>query len=112
MFLSSRAFNCQQAISFIFWSVIQTRTQNLLINQTDVQGGGGKGCLPIPPPKKNILECRKTMPVNILNIMQEGLSEIFFEEYGFKSLLRTHPGDLTCYQNKLGNFICTYSSVL
>jgi len=31
------------------------------------------------------------------------LSEIFFEEYGFKSLLRTHTGDLTCYQNKLEN---------
>ncbi len=24
-----------------------------------------------------------------------------FEEYGFKSLLRTHPGDLSCYRNKI-----------
>ena len=34
--------------------------------------------------------------------VKEGLSEIFFEEYGFKSLFRTHAGDLSCYQNKLG----------
>jgi len=42
-----------------------------------------------------------TEPYNNFSSIQEGLSEIFFEEYGFKSLLRTHAGDLSCYQNKL-----------
>jgi len=44
-----------------------------------------------------------TEPYFNFSSIQEGLSEIFFEEYGFKSLLRTHPGDLSCYQNKLEN---------
>ena len=33
-------------------------------------------------------------------LFQEGLSEMFFEEFGFSSLLRTHPADLSSYQNK------------
>lgn len=33
--------------------------------------------------------------------IKEGLSEILFEEYGFKSIFRTNPADLSCYKNKL-----------
>ena len=32
--------------------------------------------------------------------IREGLSEILFEEYQFASILRTNPGDLSCYNNK------------
>ena len=32
--------------------------------------------------------------------IREGLSEILFEEYQFASILRTNPGDLSCYHNK------------
>ena len=35
--------------------------------------------------------------------LQEGLSELLFEEYRFKSVFRTNPADLSCYQNKLEN---------
>ena len=42
-----------------------------------------------------------TEPYFNFTSIEEGLCEIFFEEYGFKSLLRTHGGDLVCYQNKL-----------
>merc|ERR1719481_1553078 len=44
-----------------------------------------------------------TEPYFNFSSIQMGLSEIFFEEYGFKNLLRTHAGDLACYQNKLDN---------
>jgi len=42
-----------------------------------------------------------TEPYFNFSSIQEGLSEIFFEEYGFQNLFRTHAGDLACYQNKL-----------
>ena len=32
--------------------------------------------------------------------IQEGLSEILFEEYGFNRIFRTNPADLSCYKNK------------
>ena len=59
----------------------------------------GKDCLNIRHAEK--LNLIFTEPYFNFASIQEGLSEIFFEEYGFKSLLRTHPGDLSCYQNKL-----------
>jgi len=58
----------------------------------------GKECLNLRPDKLNLIF---TEPYFNFSSIQEGLSEIFFEEYGFKSLLRTHPGDLSCYKNKI-----------
>lgn len=58
----------------------------------------GKECLNLRPEKLNLIF---TEPYFNFSSIQEGLSEIFFEEYGFKSLLRTHPGDLSCYRNKV-----------
>jgi len=58
----------------------------------------GKNCSNLRPENLNLIF---TEPYFNFSSIQEGLSEIFFEEYGFKSLLRTHPGDLSCYRNKL-----------
>jgi len=58
----------------------------------------GKQCFNIRAEAINLII---TEPYFNFTSIQEGLSEIFFEEYGFKSLLRTHPGDLSCYKNKL-----------
>ena len=58
----------------------------------------GKECFNIRPDNLNLIF---TEPYFNFTSIQEGLSEIFFEEYGFKSLLRTHPGDLSCYRNKI-----------
>ena len=58
----------------------------------------GKNCFNICPEKLNLIF---TEPYFNFSSIQEGLSEIFFEEYGFKSLLRTHAGDLSCFRNKL-----------
>lgn len=33
----------------------------------------------------------------------DGLNELLFEEYRFKSVLRTHTADLACFKNKLEN---------
>lgn len=60
----------------------------------------GKQSFNLQPDKLNLIF---TEPYFNFASIQEGLSEIFFEEYGFKSLLRTHAGDLSCYQNKLEN---------
>ena len=57
----------------------------------------GKNCFNLRAENLNLIF---TEPYFNFSSIQEGLSEIFFEEYGFKSLLRTHPGDLTCYRNK------------
>lgn len=58
----------------------------------------GKDCFNIRPDNLNLIF---TEPYFNFSSIQEGLCEIFFEEFGFKSLLRTHPGDLSCYRNKL-----------
>ncbi len=42
-----------------------------------------------------------TEPYFNFNSIKEGLSELLFEEYGFKRMFRTHPGDLSCYKNRL-----------
>jgi len=60
----------------------------------------GKHSFNIQPEDHNLIF---TEPYFNFQSIQEGLSEIFFEEYGFKSLLRTHTGDLTTYQNKQDN---------
>ena len=57
----------------------------------------GKNCFNLRAENLNLIF---TEPYFNFSSIQEGLSEIFFEEYGFKSLLRTHPGDLACYRNK------------
>ena len=41
-----------------------------------------------------------TDPYFNFNSIKEGLSELLFEEYGFKSIFRTNPADLSCYKNK------------
>ena len=41
-----------------------------------------------------------TEPYFNFNSIKEGLSELLFEEYGFKSIFRTNPADLSCYKNK------------
>jgi actin-related protein 6 len=41
-----------------------------------------------------------TEPYFNFSSVREGLSEILFEEYRFSSILRTNPGDLSCYNNK------------
>ena len=41
-----------------------------------------------------------TEPYFNFSSIREGLSEILFEEYQFASMLRTNPGDLSCYNNK------------
>ena len=38
-----------------------------------------------------------TEPYFNFSSIREGLSEILFEEYGFSSVLRTHPADLSAY---------------
>ncbi|TRY75044.1 hypothetical protein TCAL_07010 [Tigriopus californicus] len=58
----------------------------------------GKQCLNVDTPSKNLVFTEPYF--NFLSI-QEGLSELFFEEYRFKNVFRTHPGDLTCYKNKM-----------
>ena len=58
----------------------------------------GKNCFNLRPENLNLIF---TEPYFNFSSIQEGLSEIFFEEYGFKSLMRTHPGDLSCYRNKV-----------
>lgn len=60
----------------------------------------GKQCFNIKPENFGLVF---TEPFFNFSSIQEGLSEMFFEEYGFSSLLRTHAGDLSCYQNKLEN---------
>lgn len=60
----------------------------------------GKHSFNIEPEKLKLIF---TEPYFNFSSIQEGLSEIFFEEYGFKQLLRTHAGDLSCFQNKLEN---------
>ena len=42
-----------------------------------------------------------TEPYFNFNSIREGLSELLFEEYGFKRIFRTHPADLSCYKNKI-----------
>jgi len=58
----------------------------------------GKQCFNLRAENLNLIF---TEPYFNFTSIQEGLSEIFFEEYGFKSLLRTHAGDLSCYKNKM-----------
>ena len=41
-----------------------------------------------------------TEPYFNFNSIKEGLSELLFEEYGFKRIFRTNPADLSCYKNK------------
>ena len=41
-----------------------------------------------------------TEPYFNFTSIKEGLSEILFEEYGFKRIFRTNPADLSCYKNK------------
>jgi actin-related protein 6 len=49
----------------------------------------GKQCFNLQPEQLRFIV---TEPYFNFASIQEGLSEIFFEEYGFKSLLRTHTG--------------------
>lgn len=60
----------------------------------------GKECFNLKPENFGLVF---TEPYFNFNSIQEGLVEMFFEEYGFSSLMLTHAGDLTCYQNKLEN---------
>ena len=58
----------------------------------------GKTCLNFDPTSKDIIF---TEPYFNFTSVQEGLSELLFEEYRFKSVFRTNPADLACYKNKL-----------
>eukprot|EP00095_Tigriopus_kingsejongensis_P000859 snap_masked-scaffold1668_size31705-processed-gene-0.0 protein:Tk00859 transcript:snap_masked-scaffold1668_size31705-processed-gene-0.0-mRNA-1 annotation:"actin-related protein 6" len=58
----------------------------------------GSKCLNVDTPAKQLIF---TEPYFNFTSIQEGLSELLFEEYRFKSVFRTHPGDLACYKNKL-----------
>jgi len=60
----------------------------------------GKQCFNLKPEDINLIF---TEPFHNFTSIQEGLSEMFFEEYGFSRLLRTHAPDLSCYQNKKEN---------
>lgn len=57
----------------------------------------GKSCLNFDPSAKDAVF---TEPYFNFGSVQEGLSELLFEEYRFKNVFRTHPGDLVCYKNK------------
>ena len=55
----------------------------------------GKQCFNIKPDSTTLIF---TEPLFNFTSIQEGLSEMFFEEYGFSRVLRTHAPDLSCYQ--------------
>ena len=55
----------------------------------------GKQCFNIKPDSTTLIF---TEPLFNFASIQEGLSEMFFEEYGFSRVLRTHAPDLSCYQ--------------
>jgi len=57
----------------------------------------GKQCFNLKPEDTKLIF---TEPFFNFTSIQEGLSEMFFEEYGFSRLLRTHAPDLSCYQNR------------
>ncbi len=44
-----------------------------------------------------------TEPYFNMASVQDGLDQLLFDEYGFKSVLRTNPADLACYADKLEN---------
>ena len=55
----------------------------------------GKQCFNMKPDSTTLIF---TEPLFNFSSIQEGLSEMFFEEYGFSRVLRTHAPDLSCYQ--------------
>jgi len=57
----------------------------------------GKQCFNMKPDSTTLIF---TEPLFNFSSIQEGLSEMFFEEYGFSRVLRTHAPDLSCYQNR------------
>ena len=57
----------------------------------------GKTCFNVDTPAKNLVF---TEPYFNFNSIQEGLNEILFEEYRFKSVFRATPADLACYKNR------------
>jgi actin-related protein 6 len=57
----------------------------------------GKNCLNFDPAAKDLVF---TVPYFNFASIQEGLSELLFEEYGFNGVFCTHPADLACYKNK------------
>ncbi len=58
----------------------------------------GKTCLNFDPSSKDLVF---TEPYFDFASVQEGLSEVLFEEYQFRNVFRTHPADLVCYKNKV-----------
>ena len=57
----------------------------------------GKACFNMDIDKFDLIF---TEPYFNFTSIKEGLSEILFEEYGFKRIFRTNPADLSCYKNK------------
>lgn len=58
----------------------------------------GKQCFNVKPEDTTLIF---TEPFFNFTSIQEGLSEMFFEEFSFSRVLRTHAPDLSCYQNRL-----------
>ena len=57
-----------------------------------------KNCLTVDTSHKSLVF---TEPYFNFSSIQEGLSELFFEEYRFKNVFRTNPADLACYKRRL-----------
>ncbi len=57
----------------------------------------GKDCFKVDISKISMVF---TEPYFNFTSVKEGLSEMFFEEYGIGRLFHTNPGDLSCYKNK------------
>ena len=60
----------------------------------------GKNCFNVDTTAKSVVF---TEPYFNFTSIQDGLNEILFEEYRFKSVFRTTPADLACYKNRLEN---------
>nr|ACO15496.1 Actin-related protein 6 [Caligus clemensi] len=57
-------------------------------------------CLNVEPRDLNLI---LTEPLFNFSSIQEGLNEIFFEEYGFKRILRVPSPDLAVYKHRISN---------
>ena len=60
----------------------------------------GKDCFKLDSSDFSKFSLVLTEPYMNFTSIKEGLSEMFFEEYGFGRIFRTYPGDLSCYKNK------------
>jgi len=59
-----------------------------------------KNCFNVDTTAKSVVF---TEPYFNFASIQDGLNEILFEEYRFKTVFRTTPADLACYKNRLEN---------